>query len=241
VTQTAESMRRFWDERAREDAWYFVDSRLDYRSPDTERFWRGGQEVVDLILGTVGVRIEPTDVIVDIGCGLGRLSRAMAARASRVIGLDVSQEMIKRARQLNADVPNVEWVVGDGESLSGIADGSVDGVFSHVVFQHIPDPRITLGYVREMGRVLRPDGWAAFQVSTNPDVHRARRPLRERVLALAGQAPRGQEDPSWLGSAVGLDDLRAAAADSGLVLERVEDPGSQFCTVLARREVPVSA
>ena len=32
----------FWDERAREDAFYFVDSRLDYGDPDVERFWAGG-------------------------------------------------------------------------------------------------------------------------------------------------------------------------------------------------------
>jgi SAM-dependent methyltransferase len=228
-------MRRFWDERAREDPWYFVDSRLDYRSPDADRFWRGGNEVVELILRAVDVSIQPTDVILDIGCGLGRLTRALATRAHRVIGLDVSKEMIDRARELNAQLDNVEWVLGDGESLAGIADGSVDGVISHVVFQHLPDPRITLGYVREMGRVLRPGGWAAFQVSTNPDVHRVRRSLVTRFLSLAGRAPRGQEDPSWLGSAVDLDDLRAAASEGGLVLEHVEDPGSQFCTVLARR------
>src|SRR5919204_5812442 len=179
-------MRRFWDERAREDPWYFVDSRLDYRSPDADRFWRGGNEVVELILRAVDVSIQPTDVILDIGCGLGRLTRPLATRADRVIGLDVSKEMIDRARELNAQLDNVEWVLGDGESLAGIADGAVDGVISHVVFQHIPDPRITLGYVREMGRVLRPGGWAAFQVSTNPDVHRPRSSPGRRLLALTG-------------------------------------------------------
>lgn len=76
--------------------------------------------------------------------------------------------MLERARALHAQLTNVKWIHGDGESLSGIADASVDAVFSHVVFQHIPDPRITLGYVREMGRVLRPGGWTAFQVSTDP-------------------------------------------------------------------------
>ena len=235
MSQTAERMRRFWDERAREDAWYFVDSRLDYRSPDADRFWRGGEEVIELILGAVGVEIRPTDVVLDIGCGLGRLTRAIAKRARRAIGVDVSREMIERARELNAHLTNVEWVLGDGVSLAAIEDEGVDGVISHVVFQHIPDPRVTLGYVREMGRVLRPGGWAAFQVSTNPDVHRPRSSPGRRLLALAGRAPRGQGDPAWLGSAVDLDDLRAAASDGDLELERVEDPGSQFCTVLARR------
>jgi len=89
--------------------------------------------------------------------------------------------------------------------------------------------------VREMGRVLRPGGWAAFQVSTNPSVHRVRRSPAHRLLALAGRGPRGQENPSWLGSAVDLEALQAAAAEGGLTLERIEGPGTQFCTVLARR------
>src|SRR4051794_35004373 len=113
-------MRRFWDERAREDPWYFVDSRLDYRRPDTERFWRGGEEVVDVILGTVGVSIRPTDVVLDLGCGLGRLTRAVAARAARAIGIDVSAEMVERARKLNSGLSNVEWLQGDGVSLAGV-------------------------------------------------------------------------------------------------------------------------
>jgi ubiquinone/menaquinone biosynthesis C-methylase UbiE len=80
-----------------------------------------------------------------------------------VIALDVSQEMLARARELNAQVQNVEWIHGDGRTLAPIGDGAVDGCFSHVVFQHLPDPEMTLGYVREMGRVLRPGGWAAFR------------------------------------------------------------------------------
>jgi hypothetical protein len=86
--------------------------------------------------------------------------------------------------------------------------------------------------------VLRPGGWAAFQVSTDPSIHRprdARARLRWRLAALAGRGPRAQEHPAWLGSAVALDALEAAAEDAGLRLERVLDRGSQFTTVLARR------
>jgi SAM-dependent methyltransferase len=143
--------------------------------------------------------------------------------------------MLARARQLNAHLDNVDWVHGDGTSLAGVPGGTVDAAISHVVFQHIPDPAVTLGYVRELGRVLRPGGWAAFQISTDPSVHRSRGGLRERLRVLLGRAPRGQDHPAWLGSAVDLDDLRAAAADGGLDLERVEYPGTQFCVVLARR------
>ena len=229
---------RFWDERAREHALFFVDNRLDYRDPDVRRFWAGGEEAVDAMLGSVGVAVRPSDVVVDIGCGVGRLTRVLAGRASRVIAVDVSSEMLARAHELNRDLANVTWLHGDGRGLPGVADGGVDACVSHVVFQHIPDPADTLAYVREMGRVLRPGGWAAFQVSTDPAVHHLRggpRRLLWRLAAATGRGPRAQEHPAWLGSAVRMDDLRRVAADAGLGLERVLGAGTQFTTVLARR------
>ena len=233
------SVERFWDERAREDAFHFVDSRLPYRGGEDERFWSGGEQAVSQMLAVLGVELEPTDVVVDIGCGIGRLTRALAARAGEVLALDVSSEMLARARQLNAHLDNVRWLHGDGTTLAPIADSSVDGCFSHVVFNHIPDPAITLGYVREMGRVLRTGGWSAFQVSNDPEAEAhgppGGAPLRRRLAALAGRVPRAYDHPAWLGSAVDLDALRRTASDAGLAVERVEAPGSFFCTVLVRR------
>jgi SAM-dependent methyltransferase len=228
---------RFWDERAREDAFFFVDTRLPYRGGEHGRFWSGGEEVVSRMLEMLGVELEPTDVVVDIGCGIGRLTRALAARAAEVLALDVSSEMLARAQQLNAHLGNVRWLHSDGTTLAPIADSSVDACFSHVVFNHIPDPAITLGYVREMGRVLRPGGWSAFQVSNDPEApaHSGGADVRHRLAALAGRAPRGYDDPAWLGSAVDLDALQRTASAADLGVERVEAPGTFFCTVLVRR------
>jgi SAM-dependent methyltransferase len=225
----------FWDERAREQALFFVDNTIDYRHPDSERFWAGGEQALRQILAELELAIGPGETVVEIGCGVGRMTRALAARAAAVTALDVSAEMLARARELNPELANVSWVHGDGASLAGVADASADGCFSHVVFQHLPDPDLTLGYVREMGRVLRPGGWAAFGLSTNPAVHRPRRRARWRVAALLGRGPRAQEHPAWLGSAVPLERLRAGAAQGGLELERVLHPGSQFTLVRARR------
>jgi SAM-dependent methyltransferase len=229
---------RFWDERAREHALFFVDNRLDYRSPDLASFWAGGAEALDGMLAAVGAEVHPDDVVVDIGCGVGRLTRVLAARTQRVIAVDVSAEMLAQARELNPGLGNVEWVHGDGRGLPGVRDGAVDACVSHVVFQHIPDPAITLGYVREIGRVLRPGGWAAFQVSTDPAIHRPRgalQRLRWRAAAAVRRGPRAQEHPAWLGSAVAVPDLEQTAHAAGLELERVLGAGSQFTTVLARR------
>jgi SAM-dependent methyltransferase len=221
---------RYWDERARENALYYVDNEIGYDDPDTEAFWRRGEEVVELMLDLVGLEVRPDEAVLDIGCGVGRLTRALAHRAARVYGLDVSREMLTLAQRHNAVLSNVEWVHGDGAGLAGVADASVDGCFSHVVFQHIPDPATTLDYVREMGRVLRPGGWALFQVSTDPSVHRAPKPgLRQRLFR------RQDSDAAWWGSAVEVAALREAADQGGLDVEQLHDEGSQYTTVLARR------
>lgn len=238
---SAEGMRTFWDARARENPWYFVDDRLDYSDPDVERFWAAGEQDLVVLLDRLGVELGGADVVVEIGCGLGRLTRALAARAGNVLALDVSPEMLCRARELNPELTNVQWMPGDGVSLAAIADGSADACLSHVVFQHIPDPAITLGYVAEMGRVLRPGGWAGFQISTDPAVHRpqrGRRTLVRRLAARIGRAPRGQRDAAWLGSPIDLAALHTTACDAGLSVESVQGAGTQFCLVLLRRRPP---
>ncbi|MGH2955328.1 MAG: class I SAM-dependent methyltransferase [Solirubrobacterales bacterium] len=234
----ADEMKRYWDARADEDPFYFVDNRLAYGDPDVEAFWRGGDELLERILGMLEVEIEADDEIVDIGCGVGRMTRVLAARGASVRAIDVSERMLELAREHNANLDGVEWLLGDGHSLKPIADASADVCHSHVVFQHIPDPEVTLGYVREIGRVLRAGGWAAFQVSNAPTVHRrsaglAR--LRGLLASLVGRAPRGQSHPAWRGSAVDLDEVRRVAEEAGMEVERVVGAGTQFCFVLVRR------
>ena len=230
-------MREFWDARSREDAYFFVDDTLAYGDPNVERFWRGGEQVVDTLSDMLGFAVGAEEDVVDLGCGLGRLTRVLAARARHVDAFDVSGEMLRRAQELNPQLGNVDWHHGDGLSLRPLGDDSVDGVFSWVVFQHIPDPEITLGYIREMARVLRPGGWAAFGISDDPSIH-AERPLRERagmaVRALVGRGPKGQAAAEWRGSSPGLERVRATAHEAGLTVERAEGTGTQFCCVLLR-------
>jgi len=231
-------MQEFWDARAAENALYYIDNRLDYASPDAEAFWAGGPEVLDTMLNRLGARIEPADEVLEIGCGVGRITRVLAARATRVRALDVSPKMLERAAELSPELGNVEWILGDGRTLDAVADASVDVAHSDVVFQHIPDPSITLGYVREIGRVLRPGGWAAIQVSTDPEVHRARPPARVPAAlwaSLRGKRPRAQGHSAWLGSALKLNDLRATATEAGMETERVVGAGTQFCHLLLRK------
>jgi SAM-dependent methyltransferase len=235
------SMKKFWDARAREDPFYFVDNQRRYKDPDLERFWARGRDALDKMVELLDVEIAPTDTIVEIGCGVGRITRSLARRGGMVFAVDVSEQMLERARRLNPDLDNVEWVLGDGETLAPIPSAVADLCHSFVVFQHIPDGRVTLGYVREIGRVLRAGGTAFFQVSNRPEVHR-KPPVRDRLSialqALFGRAPRGQSSAAWRGSAIDLDELRSVSADVALEVERVVGEGTQFCFVVLRKGQP---
>src|SRR4051794_32184177 len=121
-------MRRFWGARAREGAYPFVDSRPGYGHPHLEQVWAQGARGLDRMLELLGLELPPGATVLDLGCGVGRLTRPLAERAGRVIALDVSPEMLARARDNVNGVSNVEFVLGDGTSLAGVADGSVDAV-----------------------------------------------------------------------------------------------------------------
>jgi SAM-dependent methyltransferase len=94
--------------------------------------------------------------VVEIGCGAGRLTKAMAEYFDSVFALDVSQDMIEYARK-RVGTKNVEFQLVDGAQIPcGVA--SVDAVFSAQVFQHLEDKKDVEAYFRERGRVLSPGG-----------------------------------------------------------------------------------
>lgn len=74
----------FWDDRARDDAFYFVENPPEYGKPDIERFWREGEADLDRLLDATGARLVSTDRVAEIGCGLGRLTRTIGARPSLI-------------------------------------------------------------------------------------------------------------------------------------------------------------
>lgn len=232
-----DQMRRFWDSRARENAYYFVNNQTEAPDSDDDAFWTSGARDLGRVTRLLGIELTRDDRVLEIGCGVGRMTRVLAEHAGAVLALDVSPEMIERARAYNPRLANVDWIVSDGRALAGIDQGTVDCCLSYVVFQHIPDPEVTLGYVREIGRVLRPGGWAALQVSDLPP----RSQFTARLAALLGplraRLPSGwAHHPAWRGSTVTPSKLQASAKAAGLSTERVEGAGTQYCFVLLRRE-----
>jgi ubiquinone/menaquinone biosynthesis C-methylase UbiE len=103
------------------------------------------------------VRINADDVVLEIGCGIGRVGEEVAPLCREWIGCDVSPAMLKYARDRLAAQSNVRLVEVSGFDLAPIASSSVDLVYCTVVFMHL-DEWDRYAYIREARRVLRPGG-----------------------------------------------------------------------------------
>jgi ubiquinone/menaquinone biosynthesis C-methylase UbiE len=103
------------------------------------------------------VGVGADDVVLEIGCGIGRVGEELAPRCRQWIGCDVSPAMLEHARARLAGQPNVRLVEVSGYDLRPVESGSVDLVYCTVVFMHL-DEWDRYGYVLEAARVLRPGG-----------------------------------------------------------------------------------
>jgi SAM-dependent methyltransferase len=230
------SMRAYWEERARLNAAFYVDTSLDYDAPDMERFLETGRVVVGHALDDAPVTPEQTGLAVEIGCGIGRICRALSERFDQVVGYDISAEMLRQAAPVVEGHP-VELRLTEGASLPGLADASADLITTFTVFQHIPDVSVIRSYILEAGRALAPGGVFAFQWNNTPGASRWR--ARRAVMALVQRVGRGdrygRDQPEFLGSRVPLTVIDAALADAGLKRVGLRDPDQLFTWAWAVR------
>lgn len=173
-----EKMQRDWDARARENARYYVNTAKDNWTDDD--FFASGERTVAEEILTDMINIcqgkDPRQMrVLEIGCGAGRVTRALGRLFGEVHGVDISGEMVQRARRSFALMPNIHVYQNNGADLSVLTGVPFDFAFSTIVFQHIPSREVIENYVREVHRVLRPGALFKFQVQgdtsiqTSPD------------------------------------------------------------------------
>lgn len=178
LDETLKKMQADWDARARENARYYVQT-ANTEWTD-EAFFASGEQTVKEEILTDMINIcqgkDPRQMrVLEIGCGAGRVTRALANLFGEVHAVDVSGEMVARARAALANHPNAKVYQNNGMDLTVIPGGDYDFAFSSIVFQHIPSREVIENYVREVNRLLRPGALFKFQVQgdaslqTTPD------------------------------------------------------------------------
>ena len=163
----SEVMKRDWNARAAENARYYV--RSTKRDQSEEEFDASGEQSVrDCVVRHLpllaGNRDPKTLTILEIGCGVGRMTKYLARLFNHVHAIDVSGEIIRQARSRLGTLANVSLYETSGSDLALFADGMFDLVFSFIVFQHIPERAVIFNYIQEAHRVLQPGGILSFQV-----------------------------------------------------------------------------
>src|SRR5262249_1384435 len=99
----------------------------------------------------------------DIGCGVGRVTRALAGRFEHALGVDASATMVAHAQRLNAEFPGCEFRVLPAGEIGELDPAPFDLVRAVLVLQHLP-PEGAERALRALVGLLRPDGVAIFQL-----------------------------------------------------------------------------
>jgi len=169
------------------------------------------QEHLPIVLPVLDrMRLGPEDNVLDVGCGTGWLARLLAEQVpeGRVVGVDLADEMIRRARRNNADLENAMFVLGEAEEIPWDANFFTHAISVEAAY-YWPDTRAAL---REIHRVLREGGSAWMLINY----------YRENVHA--HQWGNILSVPAHLLSAAEWAELLAGAGFSGVKHERIPDP-----------------
>lgn len=102
--------------------------------------------------------LEPGSRVLDLGCGSGRIAKAIAPSVGAVVAIDCSERMAQLARAATSAFSNVFVLRSDGASLSFATDGCFDSVLAIDSFPYLVEAELAHALVREIARVLRPGG-----------------------------------------------------------------------------------
>ena len=213
-------MRSDWNRRAREDVNFYVA--FGRRSQEEKEFLASASEVTNELekeLSRLPPAAPENRSALEIGCGPGRLMRAMSRHFGEIHGVDISDEMIRLAAEHLKDIPQAHVYVTADSTLGMFAECSFDFVYSYTVFQHIPDRGVVLNYLREARRVLKPGGILRCQMRGTPALD-----------------PEMTQDPAtWTGCYFSGDEIASFAREYHFLLVALSGLQTQYMWVTLRK------
>ncbi len=223
----ARAMKRDWNQRARENARWFINTvRLDQSEEEFDA--TGANEIGNLILPELGLLTEGRDPrslrFLEIGCGIGRMTKHLAAIFGEVHSTDVSGEMIRQARKRLGGLPNVHLHETSGVDFAALPDDYFDIAFSAFVFQHVPDKEVIRSNIRDAYRVVKSGGI-----------------LRLHTNGVESGVYESADKDTWAGAAFTESEMRDLARELGAQLISVYGAGTIYCWTTMRKPMAGSA
>lgn len=169
--EDVDQLRRAWEQHGQSDPLWAILTETGKRGGrwDVSTFFATGREEIAGLMRT----LEPHGVpagrarALDFGCGVGRLTEALADHFELVDGVDISDAMIARAREGSGHPDRCRYHVNARGDLRLFEDGTFDLAHSSIVLQHVGRD-LARSYLSELARVLRPGGVLHVQLPTTP-------------------------------------------------------------------------
>ncbi|QQS46150.1 MAG: class I SAM-dependent methyltransferase [Acidobacteriota bacterium] len=221
LEELSEWMKSDWDRRAGENAqWYINTVRLDQSEEEFDA--TGLSEIRSLILPELSLMTGGRDPrglrLLEIGSGIGRMTKHLAAIFGEVHATDVSGEMIARARERLQGLTNVRLYESNGVDFSQFPDEYFDLVFSAYVFQHVPGKEVIESNLRDAWRTLKPGGILRFHVN-----------------GVEAEAYSAREKDTWTGATYTEPEIRSLARQLQARLISVYGGKTMFCWAMMRK------
>ncbi len=177
-SKNGENMRKHkyhsdWDEFAQLDPKWAIltePSKKYNKWNDKEFFETGEREIRNFL-----TKIESLDIEIkfgqalDFGCGIGRLTRALAKHFDKVYGIDISEKMISNAKKLHKENKKMVFLQNTQNDLSCFKSNKFDLIYSVFTLQHISERNVIKDYITEFLKILKPGGLLYFQLPTVAD------------------------------------------------------------------------
>jgi 2-polyprenyl-3-methyl-5-hydroxy-6-metoxy-1,4-benzoquinol methylase len=213
-------MKRDWDYRANENAKWFINTFKLHQSDD--EFYATGDPLIERFVLSDPILTEGRDLnslrLLEIGCGIGRMTKRLAQVFGEVHAVDVSAEMINQACERFRGVKNAFFYETNGLDFSALPDNYFDVIFSVYVFQHVPSVDVIHSNIRDACRTLKPGGMFKFQ-----------------ACGITSPAYEAMPKDTWAGTSFGEADIRRAARESGAHLVSITGLGAQYCWTILRK------
>jgi SAM-dependent methyltransferase len=209
-------LERRWDRLGREDPLWAVYSDPEKRGSrwDLDAFLATGvTEITHVLEMARAYGLVPRGRALDFGCGVGRLTQALAAHFDEVVGVDVAPSMIEMAERVNRYPDRVRYQLNTVDDLSAFDDDSFDFVYSSITLQHI-DPAFSRRYIAEFYRVSKPGGSVIFSLP-EPTRRQWIKERAPRTLVRFGNAVLSLVQPRMESWGMSPETVNALVAENG--------------------------